>query len=218
MSNMQTLLRHAAIAVAALVITFAASSAAADILDDWDSRESATEARPQAVTVESSTTALLIMDMMKVNCGIRPRCVATVPNVKRLHDAARDSGNHGVVQPGWQQQSGHAGGHDRLQDFSRGRRMGAPRRSRQISWLAFGRKAEGAQHQDGHRVRHFVSGCRHRRRLRRGAARLQSDRPRRLPLVRRCSNEQYAAWHVFKGGPAGVTSQVTLTRSTMVKF
>ena len=30
--------------------------------------------------------------------------------------------------------------------------------------------------------------------------------------------EQYAAWHLFKGGPAGVTSQSTLTRSTMVKF
>jgi nicotinamidase-related amidase len=30
--------------------------------------------------------------------------------------------------------------------------------------------------------------------------------------------EQYAAWHLFKGGPAIVTSQVTLTRSTTVKF
>ena len=30
--------------------------------------------------------------------------------------------------------------------------------------------------------------------------------------------EQYAAFHLFKGGPAGVTSQVTMTRSSMVKF
>jgi len=30
--------------------------------------------------------------------------------------------------------------------------------------------------------------------------------------------EQYAAWHLFKSGPTVVTSQVTLTRSTMVKF
>jgi len=30
--------------------------------------------------------------------------------------------------------------------------------------------------------------------------------------------EQYAAWHLFKGGPAVVTSNTTLTRSTMVKF
>jgi len=31
-------------------------------------------------------------------------------------------------------------------------------------------------------------------------------------------NEEYAAWHMYKGGPAVVTSNTTLTRSTMVKF
>ena len=31
-------------------------------------------------------------------------------------------------------------------------------------------------------------------------------------------NEQYAAWHLYKGGPAIVTEQVTLTRSDMIKF
>ena len=30
--------------------------------------------------------------------------------------------------------------------------------------------------------------------------------------------EQYTAWHMFKGGPALVTDQVTLTRSDMIKF
>jgi len=30
--------------------------------------------------------------------------------------------------------------------------------------------------------------------------------------------EQYAAWHMFKGGPAIVTEQTTLTRSDMIKF
>ena len=30
--------------------------------------------------------------------------------------------------------------------------------------------------------------------------------------------EQYSAWHFFKGGPAAVTRNSTLTRSTMVKF
>src|SRR5580704_6937686 len=30
--------------------------------------------------------------------------------------------------------------------------------------------------------------------------------------------EQYSAWHFFKGGPAIVTKQSTLTRSSMVKF
>jgi nicotinamidase-related amidase len=30
--------------------------------------------------------------------------------------------------------------------------------------------------------------------------------------------EQYAAWHMYKGGPAIVTDQVTLTRADMIKF
>ena len=31
-------------------------------------------------------------------------------------------------------------------------------------------------------------------------------------------NEQYAAFHLTKGGPVGVTSNVTATRSTMIKY
>ena len=30
--------------------------------------------------------------------------------------------------------------------------------------------------------------------------------------------EQYAAWHMFKGGPAIITSRTTVTRSDMIKF
>jgi hypothetical protein len=30
--------------------------------------------------------------------------------------------------------------------------------------------------------------------------------------------EQYSAFHLAKGAPAGVTAQVTLTRTTMLKF
>jgi len=31
-------------------------------------------------------------------------------------------------------------------------------------------------------------------------------------------NEQYAAWHLYKGGPAVLTENVTLTRSDLIKF
>jgi len=31
-------------------------------------------------------------------------------------------------------------------------------------------------------------------------------------------HEQYAAFHLAKGGPTIVTDKVTLTRSTMIKF
>jgi len=30
--------------------------------------------------------------------------------------------------------------------------------------------------------------------------------------------EQYAAWHMFKGGPAIVTAATTVTRVGMIKF
>jgi nicotinamidase-related amidase len=31
-------------------------------------------------------------------------------------------------------------------------------------------------------------------------------------------NEQYAAWHIYKGGPANVVNNATLTRSDLIKF
>src|ERR1700726_4688957 len=92
MLNMRTLLRGAITAALALLIAFAASPSAADGLDDWATVKLPPKPDLKPVALEGSTTALLILDMMKVNCGARPRCVATVPNVKRLHDAARAAG------------------------------------------------------------------------------------------------------------------------------
>src|ERR1700681_2106733 len=92
MLHMRTLLRGAAAVAGALIIAFAASTSAADILDDWAAVKPPPLPELKPVTLEGSTTALLILDMMKSNCGVRPRCVASVPNVKRLHDAARAAG------------------------------------------------------------------------------------------------------------------------------
>src|SRR5712671_2356026 len=92
MLDMRTRLRGAAAAAGVLMIAFAASSSTADILDDWATVKPPPAPELKPVTLEGSTTALLILDMMKANCGARPRCVATVPNVKRLHDAARTAG------------------------------------------------------------------------------------------------------------------------------
>src|ERR1700722_4860877 len=62
--------------------------------------------------------------------------------------------------------------------------MGAPERTRQISRVEFGGEVEGARHQDGHHMWHFVSRCWHWHRHGGGAARLQRDCPCRLPVVR----------------------------------
>ena len=41
------------------------------------------------MTVDPKTTALLMLDFMKQNCGVRPRCMATIPAVKKLLGEAR---------------------------------------------------------------------------------------------------------------------------------
>src|ERR1700739_366386 len=92
MSLKKHLLRAGAVAVAGLVMTFSALPLAADILDDWSAVKPPPVPELKAVTLDRSTTALLILDMMKTNCGARPRCVAAVPNVKRIHDAAQKAG------------------------------------------------------------------------------------------------------------------------------
>ena len=124
------------------------------------------------MTLEGSTTALLILDMMKTGHAAPARAVvATIPNVKRLHDAARAAGAMvwyslaataqstpaDVIDPGIMPREGE---------------WVPPGRTGQISWLKSGGEAESARHQDGHRVRHFVSGCRHWRcaRVRHSAA------------------------------------------------
>ena len=52
-------------------------------------RQAAAEAELKPVTVDPKTTALLVLDPHEANCGVRPRCAAIVPNVKKLIDEAR---------------------------------------------------------------------------------------------------------------------------------
>ena len=218
MVNMRTLLRGAAAAAGALIIAFAASSSAADILDDWATVKPPPAPELKPVTLEGSTTALLILDMMKGNCGARPRCVATVPNVKRLHDAARTAGamvwyslvgsdgkatpadviDHGFMPRDgeWARQNGP--------DKFLGSNLEEKLKARGIktvivcgtSFQGVGIGTGSGSAQRGYKVIVPID-C------------LSSEDP---------YNEQYAAWHMFKGGPAVVTSNTTLTRSTMVKF
>lgn len=75
--------------LAAALMTLIASPAIADAVSDWNAVKLPPPPSLKEVTVDPSTTALLIIDMMKLNCNMRPRCMASFPNVKRLHDEAR---------------------------------------------------------------------------------------------------------------------------------
>jgi hypothetical protein len=67
---------------------FIGSAHAGSIVDEWASvKPAAPELKP--VTVEAKTTALLMLDFMKQNCGKRPRCMDTLPAMKKLLADAR---------------------------------------------------------------------------------------------------------------------------------
>lgn len=75
----------------AVIVGLGASSGhAASILDEWSSVK-APPAPPPAkeAKLDAKTTALLMLDFVAPICGPAPRCVASLPAVKRLLDAAR---------------------------------------------------------------------------------------------------------------------------------
>jgi nicotinamidase-related amidase len=78
----------AALAAAAVAV-LALPAHAADIVDEWASVKAPAAPTLKPVTVDPKTTALLMLDFMKQNCGQRPRCVATLPAMKKLLADAR---------------------------------------------------------------------------------------------------------------------------------
>jgi nicotinamidase-related amidase len=67
---------------------------AATIIDEWANvkPEPAPELKP--VTIDTRTTALLVMDLVKGSCNNerRPRCVASIPAIAKLMTEARAKG------------------------------------------------------------------------------------------------------------------------------
>jgi nicotinamidase-related amidase len=85
-------MKHHLIAVVAAalgLIALAPSVQAANIVDEWASVKAPPAPALKPVTVDPKTTALLMLDFMKQNCGARPRCMATIPAVKKLLGEAR---------------------------------------------------------------------------------------------------------------------------------
>ena len=193
-----------------------ARSIAADIIAEWSTVKAPPAPELKAVTLEGNTTALLILDMMKSGCSARPRCVATVPNIKKLHDAARAAGAMvfyslvgdkpvptEVIDPGFAPREGEWVA-QRGPDKYLGSGLDERLKARGIKTvIVCGTSAQGV-----------VIGT--------GSGSAQRGYKVIVPVDCMSSEdpymEQYAAWHMHKGGPAIVTSQTTLTRSDMIKF
>ena len=218
MSSIRTFLRGISAVAIAVIIASAGPASAADILDDWATAKAPPPPELKPVTVEGQTTALLILDMMKTNCGARPRCVATVPNVKRLHDAARAAG--AMVWYSFVGSNGMATPADQIDPGVTAREGEWVRQNGPDKFL--GSNLEEKLKARGIKTVIVCGTSFQGVGIGTGSGSAQRGYKVIIPVDCLSSEdtymEQYSAFHLAKGAPAGVTAQVTLTRTTMLKF
>jgi nicotinamidase-related amidase len=188
-----------------------------DIIREWTSVKLPPLPELKAVTVDPGTTALLVLDMMKGNCGARPRCLATVATVKNLLDRARAHGMMVVF---------NLTGGGKIEDLVDQRL--APRAGEFLikgsggadkfvnSNLDAGLKEKGIKTVivSGTSAQGAVAGTTN------GAA--QRGYKAVVPVdglsAEDAFNELYAVWHIYKGGPVNLTSNAAVTRSDLIRF
>src|SRR5579883_3298891 len=163
--------RLVATAAATLLAASLASPSIADVISDWSTAVVPPAPELKEVTVDPSTTALLFLDMMKANCNARPRCVAIVPNLKRLHDAAR--AHNMVVWYSLVGSNGKATPDDVVDPAIKPRDREVPRIDTRAD-------PQGSRHQDRDHLRQLVPGRDRRHGAGGGAAQLQDHRAGRL--------------------------------------
>jgi nicotinamidase-related amidase len=213
-----TPLRLITATAAVLLIAAAGSPSIADVISDWSTAVAPPVPELKEITVDPSTTALLLLDIMKAGCGARPRCVAAMPNIKRMHDEARAHnmviwyslvGSDGKATPDdvmdaaikprdgeWYRQSGP-------DKFLNSTLDPVLRQAGIKTVIICGNSFQGATV---------------------GTAQEAVQRGYKVVVPVDCSagedvyHEQYAAFQLAKGGPVGITANVTLTRTTMLKF
>jgi nicotinamidase-related amidase len=83
------MMKHVVLAAAALAAALSLPAQAANIVDEWTSIKQPAAPQLKPVTVDPKTTALLMLDFMRQNCGQRPRCMESIPAMKKLLGEAR---------------------------------------------------------------------------------------------------------------------------------
>jgi nicotinamidase-related amidase len=195
-------------------IAGASAARAADIVAEWSSVALPPPPELKPVTLDGKTTAFLILDVMKENCGVRPRCPDTVPKIKALMDRARAAGalvayslpgGGSIMDPSIAPHDGEVveqkqGGPDKFLGSDLDQRL----KARGVTTVILaGTSAQGvgigtgsAAAQRGYKVIYPVD----------------------LVASESAFRELYAAWHMGGGGPPVTTKWVTVTRSDMIKF
>jgi hypothetical protein len=77
---------------AAIALSFCLPAQAQTIVDDWANVKAPPAVELKKVTIEPSTTALLVLDLVKATCNAerRPRCLASLPKVEAFLNEARN--------------------------------------------------------------------------------------------------------------------------------
>ena len=187
-----------------------------DVTTEWTTVKPPPVPELKPIRVDPKTTALLVLDLMKTNCGVRPRCISTMPNVRKLLDEARAHDMmvfytlvgqtptlENMVDQSLAPRPGEfvvRGGADKFIGSDLEMRL----KDKGIKTvIVTGTSAQGAvvgtsngAVQRGYKAVVPIDG-------------MSAEDP---------YNEQYAAWHLYKGGPANLTDSVTLTRSDLISF
>ena len=204
-----------AIALAAVAAS-ALPAKANDITTEWSSVKPPPVPELKPATIDPKTTALLALDFMKGNCGVRPRCASTIPVANKLIEQAhahdmlviytlvgetpKPEGMADGIQKPREGEWIERGGADKFINSDIEQRL---KQKGIKTVIVMGTSAQGAvvgtsngAVQRGFTVVVPVDG-------------MSAEDP---------YNEQYAAWHLYKGGPVYLPKNVTLTRGDMITF
>jgi nicotinamidase-related amidase len=210
--------RFATTAAAALLAALTAQPSVADVISEWSTAVVPPAPELKEVAVDPSTTALLFLDMMKVNYSARPRCAAAIPSLKRLHEEAR--AHNMVVWYSLVGSNGKATPDDVADPAIKPREGEWYRQSGTDKFL--GSTLDPVLKQAGIKTVIICGNSFQGATV--GTAQEAAQRGYKVIVPVDCSagedeyHEQYAVYHLAKGSWVGVTSNVTLTRSTMMKY
>jgi len=208
-------LRLGAASIAIAISTYGAMPAGAtDVIAEWSTIQMPPPPTLKPVTVDPKTTALFLFDFMTENCGQRPRCVASVPTLKALHDRVRAAnmlvaytlpGGGKIIDEAIAPREGDVvdqkpGGPDKFLNDDLDQRL----KNHGIKTVILcGTSAQGVG-------------------LGTGAGAAQRGYYVIYPVDCLASEsafrEVYAAWHMAGAGPPVTTKWVTVTRSDMITF
>jgi len=188
----------------------AAPATAQTIIDEWATVKAPPPPELKPVTIDTKTTALLLLDFGKQNCGQRPRCLASVPKVQKFAAEARAK-NVAVVHS--------LPGQATVADLLIAPAAGEPNVKSGANKFV-GTDLAKILADKGIRAVIVTGTAAHGAVLNTAAAAALMGIKVILPVDGMSADafaEMYTAWHLANG-PGGVGPNVTLTRLDLIKF